>query len=895
MDLGTACVNVTEAKRVLLSSAPWAMALDLPGEGGGIDWIDGGVDRELVLGAVRRSLWSIGNALDADNQADIGMVSLATGRVLGAIASELALPTGSRVAYTVPDAVDEFSQRSLRSAMASLFHHPVPVWRSVAAAMAWASAAGERGPRDGDAVVVVDTEFSTVSLTVLTARYDEKLEKTHPSSRGIYWERMPPLPPDEGLEALGWPHVLREYARMLVKLELNSLVASDQERVVEDLLRSGKVDSLVANGGSVFVHVPSNERATPDVAKLSEDSAWFQEKADTWSKDMDLCVRSTLSDLEKTTDVRFGQTRALLIGGPSACSRFRERRPTGRILSFNSEGEYGFIKQDDGSQNAYFRVNDTKMLDGLVPQKGIAVEFDVQRGPIGPIASRIASNPLAAWLRQRTVVTPDMLASGARECLLRRDTGSKTWYEWLPELSLEVVRDGHFGELPLIKEGQYVDAFLGDAVQIEAPEDLTLPRGHRWFAFPLLVGRQGRRPVPWEARLDSPAFPLGSDARAKLCLLYRYGLENSYELAVEPVVSVGAPFAKVHVKWVRGGEDATKTRSRETLVLEKKTWDRELETKFLEMAGSLHRFGDAKHARYVYAVTRDCWSWGRSHANCPDSVRSAFPRFRDHLLDALPAQVSACNIPPAIEILSLLHEDIPSKQLDLLLKLDEEAGSNRERRDDGKQAALYKKTAEMLAMAVGDGRGKRGAVLNRLLCCLDRHANGDTFDPELAGLTMRALAKAAWRHPEFVRALAATLRGAELVIARCRWSLNNLFRSVPVKVVSDEQRKQVSRKLGTPFMDACKLLLALMAVDPANPAVAPLQAGSQSAVGIAKLVRQIDARFASIEADLNWRVKLEVTMPPDLHRMSQMAYWLNQYLTGDEGANLVRVNSVDLD
>lgn len=89
------------------------------------------------------------------------------------------------------------------------------------------------------------------------------------------------------------------------------------------------------------------------------------------------------------------------------------------------------------------------------------------------------------------------------------------------------------------------------------PETLTLARGHRWFSFPLRIGRQGRRPVAWQARLDSAAFPLDHDVRARLKLSYRYGLDNSYELAVEPASADDAPFARVEAKWIRSGEDSS--------------------------------------------------------------------------------------------------------------------------------------------------------------------------------------------------------------------------------------------------------------------------------------------------------------------------------------------------
>ncbi len=98
----------------------------------------------------------------------------------------------------------------------------------------------------------------------------------------------------------------------------------------------------------------------------------------------------------------------------------------------------------------------------------------------------------------------------------------------------------------------------------------------------------------------------------------------------------------------------------------------------------------------------------------------------------------------------------------------------------------------------------------------------------------------------FIGSLASVPGGAALVLNQCRRSLHGLLGRIPVDISSVEEREKVARLYGTPFRDACELLLALMAVDPSDPAVAPLRTGSSSADGFAKLVRQIDARFASI-------------------------------------------------
>lgn len=889
IELGTASLHVNAEQGLPLLSAPWALALDVPGEAGGIDWLEGRTDRELVLGAAGRSLRATGDVLGAGEQAESGMLTLAADRLLGSLASELQVPTDARVAYAVPDDVDEFSQRSLRSAFGGSFHRPVPVWRSVAAAMSWASASGDRGPRAGESVVVVDMEFGGISLTVLTARHDKKLEQAHPSSRGIYWERKPPLPPDEQLETLGWPHVLRAYARMLVERELSTLAPEFQERVVEDLLRSGKIGTLVARGGSVFVQVPSSQRATPDIVEFFEDLAWLDDEVARWIERLDHSVSDALSE--------FGKARLVLIGGPCDYQRFQGTgRQTGRLKLFNEEKGFGFIHPDEGGSDVFFHINSVQVPDGVVLRRDLAVDFEVGKGRKGPEAQRVTIvSPLVPWLRRRTVVTSQAVASGTRECLLRLDTGSLTWREWLPELSLEVVRDGHFGELPLLERGTFVDPFLGDAVQFTVPEDLMLGRRHRWFSFPLLVGRQGRRPVAWEARLDSPSFPLDHDVRARLRLFYRYGLDNSYELFVEPASPNDAPFARVEAKWVKGGEAATTALSREPLARERVPWRDGDAERLLDAARSIHRLSDEGYAKRLFGVTRACWSEGRSLATAPAGVKRIFPTFCRQLLDALPAELSVHDMPRALEVLALLHEDAPPEVVDWLLQLDDVAGDERVPVTGGAPVPLYRKTADMLANLVGDGVGERAKLLHRLLDRLRRHGQGGGFDAVFAGRTMRALGNAAWRHPSFIGALAAGSDGAALVIAQCRRSLQGLLGRIPVDVSSDEQRQKVLRQYGTPFRDACELLLALMAVDPMDPVVAPLRTGSSSAHGFARLIRRIDARLASLGATQHWRVRLHVEVPLALHRMSPVAFVLNTYLAEGAGANLVQVTGADLD
>lgn len=880
IELGNTSLHASNENPIPLAAAPWALALNLPKDTGDFEWLDGRADQEFVVGTSGRSWWATGDILDVDEQADTGMVALAADRLLNNLASELDVPGDVRIAYAVPDAVDEFSQRSLRSAFATSFHRPVPVWRSIAAAMAWVSAAGERGPHRNESIVVVDTEFAGVSLTVLTARYDEKLARTHPTSRGIYWERKPPLPPDEHLEKLGWPNVLRAYARMLVARALDSHTPDQQERIVDDLLRTGQIATLVEQGGSIFAQVVSDGVKSFEVIEIFDDPEWFDCAVARWTNRIDTCVKSALSTLRKA--------RVVLIGGPCAYSRFsRCGMQTGRIKFFNETKGFGFVIPDDGSNELFFHTSSWTSKQS--PSTNDLVEFEIGKGKKGPEAKRVSFVPqLTRWLRCQTYVAPKDLAEGVRACLLCFDSGTPAWREWLPELSLEVVRDGHFGELPLLERGTFVSPFLGESVQFTVPETLTLGRGHRWFLFPLLVGQQDRRPMAWEARLDAPSFPLDHDVRVRIKLAYRYGLENSYELVVEPESPKAGPFTRIEAKWVKGGDAVSTGSNQEVPIFYTAPWTAEDAKTFVSAASNLARLSDEKFGRFLFAVCRGIWSQGRSVATAPLEVQQAFPGFRSSLLQTL-GQVRTLNIhqlPRVLEILALLHEDAPESIVTQLLALDDEAADNRD---------LYKKTATMMAMLVGDGSGHRVLLLERLLARLRRYTDVDTFDGALTGVTMRALGNAAWRHPDLVTTLAAHPGAVGQILGQCRRSLQNLVMRVPLNVASEEERKQVVGRLGTPFRDSCELLLALLRIESSNPAVASLRSGSPSADSFAKTVRQIDARFAALGVEVHWRVQLNVELPSELHRMSRVAFALNSYLSKGAGTNLVRVTGVEAD
>ena len=82
-------------------------------------------------------------------------------------------------------------------------------------------------------------------------------------------------------------------------------------------------------------------------------------------------------------------------------------------------------------------------------------------------------------------------------------------------------------------------------VSIPVSDHFVLPAGRRFYEFPLFQG-QDPDDLGYMARLESPAFPLATDATCRLTMTYAYGADDPYRLLFEPI---DGSFKPVQVKW----------------------------------------------------------------------------------------------------------------------------------------------------------------------------------------------------------------------------------------------------------------------------------------------------------------------------------------------------------
>lgn len=126
------------------------------------------------------------------------------------------------------------------------------------------------------------------------------------------------------------------------------------------------------------------------------------------------------------------------------------------------------------------------------------------------------------------------------------------WRDHLPELSIRIVRDGHFENFYLVKDAT-VTPQRGRTVNIPVEESFTLPAGQTHYSFPLQQG-DGNKELQFVAYLKSPAFPLKKTTACKLKMTYTYGADDPYELKFIPLDLAEAGFKSIWVEWRSASE-----------------------------------------------------------------------------------------------------------------------------------------------------------------------------------------------------------------------------------------------------------------------------------------------------------------------------------------------------
>jgi hypothetical protein len=541
------------------------------------------------------------------------------------------------------------------------------------------------------------------------------------------------------------------------------------------------------------------------------------------------------------------------------------------------------------------------------------------------------------------------------------------WRDQIPELFIKIIVDGRFQPFCLVgRETPPIRPLRGVPVRIPVSESFELPAGKAFYKFPLCQG-QDPDDLGYEARLESPSFPLSAKAKCRLVLTYTYGVDDPYRLVFAPL---DKSFAPVQVKWqpktkVTDGpppeyppplawndlrywhdaqgtevdllgwlEDSLADLVREIPELSRITvtspWEKRLdqqrnpywfthataddgrrcycsskqlvslldenrdpnlkmpartelfarihptvrgeiacdisETPGRRMSGEsktrIIRFKQNSLPNRMSAI----WSDSRSlrDVECPQYFRNAFQSHVSELLRKLPDDIILQKMMP---LLSLTHKDAPSQCVEWLS------------RQVGNRTTLA-------PHAVGSSLGN-----------LDEPWQRQIFSELVSrpnNFAISALSYAIWRDQRLVDNF--TIVNLQSILNSIRSSLKNVEPYHPRGNGKDDRRKGPRATWARATAEPLELLLGLLRTRASDdPEISVLLQPHQDLTReLARLNEKVAEVVASTRSGLHSRVQIG-NLPPKAEgdRTPDLLYALRLYLTGDAGANAIRVTGVN--
>jgi len=163
--------------------------------------------------------------------------------------------------------------------------------------------------------------------------------------------------------------------------------------------------------------------------------------------------------------------------------------------------------------------------------------------------------------------------------------------------------------------------------------------------------------------------------------------------------------------------------------------------------------------------------------------------------------------------------------------------------------------------------------------------------PKLHGAAMRELAGCVWKQEGFL---------SEMVGERPRFVQESLrlvergVRATLVKAARATDEGSHSKLYGghvQGLQACCELMLGLLSLRGTDEG-AELVVASPRMLRLAKDIRRADCLVQRLGKEVKSRLVLEVDeRPEDLHRVSELVFALNRYLTGDDSQGVVRITS----
>lgn len=503
------------------------------------------------------------------------------------------------------------------------------------------------------------------------------------------------------------------------------------------------------------------------------------------------------------------------------------------------------------------------------------IDFEVDRTLLQTVHERVLADlPIYAY------ETAQLLETVSDEKVLNKLLNSEPiWFEYLPDLSLDVIRDGTYDSLQLIKN-QFIGNTMGAHELFEIEETLVLPAGQTSYLFPLKRG--GSIGGKINAVIQHPAFPLKADLEVNLAIEYKYGYENSYRLVLKPI-QTHAAIKELEVQWVQEEKVASNTEVHGYLDVPLGIMtEEEIQAAQDYIDNTLEKALQIKYAFYNNGVVRtnELFALNNQLFKAVYMVRKLLRQddsyVHRYLIDIVNSEVYA--------YLQNMKDEIPQnilkgKREDVFLKLFKIA------------TRFVLSFGEHIPRTYIDGiimeSLKNKSYIEHLYALLYRNSD---YSPLVQAVdqairnrpktAIRSLRDSMWRDPKILQNLYAQ----NYKIVEC------MYGEIKRELKLSAQYQQVNNILYT--RDCLEVLLAMLALRN-KPHFEFMQAGSPKALKLAKNIRDVEAvLYDQKQRTTPTLLQFELEKPQGLWKLSDIGFVLNAYLTGEVKENLISVRAI---
>ncbi|WP_336156252.1 hypothetical protein [Fusobacterium polymorphum] len=460
------------------------------------------------------------------------------------------------------------------------------------------------------------------------------------------------------------------------------------------------------------------------------------------------------------------------------------------------------------------------------------------------------------------------LLFGKEEIIEKIKSGKTPWSEYLPNLSLETIKDGHFYNLELIKKNQGVEIILGKESIINISEELVLPKDKKIIRFPL-YSRDSNNKKLYFLEIRSDLFPLKENLVVNLEVIYSYGNKEPYKIDLK---AKDIDSSKFSTKWTENIDD--------------------LEIKSLDFLGENNK----NDSDGIVGINEIIKKIKTDNSELKDYLKRKKNKLRTYVIE----EIEKGNLENIKNIL-----DRNSKIQDLLEILNEK----KVEKDLLDEIAIFLASFGILIydkIKVNDLKfdyRKRTTLflykLNNQLKLKDILGDKD----KKYGKYIEIIAEIAWLDKTFINNLIE--KEPEIIKASLKFLKNDL------KYFKQEFKKEYDRwnenaqlwKITNRFKSYLEFILAILTINDKEKLKEMFKVWDKRDIlkilyDIKDIDRRIQIDYPQLREEFNKRIKLifneigEQKEEIGLESMSDLAYTVYCYLTGNDGSEVIKIKEV---